>query len=481
MRRPSSASSPRAAILAIGDEIVLGQQLDTNSQWLGAELAKVGYLASEHRTVADDRGAIASALRDLAARCEAIVVTGGLGPTLDDLTRDALGDVVTPGVALVEDADALANLARWFGARGRTMSPSNRLQALRPTTARMLDNPNGTAPGLAAAVGACKVFCLPGPPREMQPMFRDFVLSALRAADDCGDGSAADDAPVILTASIAQIGLGESVAAERLGPLMERTRNPSVGTTASGGVVTARIRSEGPRRNAERALAEVVAEVHRHWAPYAFGAAASDLVPAIGALLVARGGSLAVAESCTGGLLGATIVDVAGSSAFFVGGYLTYSNALKELDLAVDSALLAAHGAVSAPVATAMARGALQRSNATCALAITGIAGPHGGTPAKPVGTVFIALAQRGATGSGTLPATSASARHFRISGDRRDVRERSALLALQWLRLELLRAQSLQANSSLPTLIWEVAEQSASQSAEHRAASAAERREPAR
>ncbi|MFO0872883.1 MAG: nicotinamide-nucleotide amidohydrolase family protein [Phycisphaerales bacterium] len=474
-----------AAILSIGDEITVGQQLDTNSMWLSGELVALGCVPVEHRTVADDRAAIASALRELGRRAsppiDAIVATGGLGPTLDDLTREALGDAIAPGEALVEDERARAHLARWLAGRGRSMPASNWRQALRPPTARMLDNPNGTAPGLAgelprADASSCAIFCLPGPPREMQPMFRDHVAPVLR---ERAKGA------VVLTATVMQVGLGESPAAELLGPLMERGRSPSVGTTASGGIVSARVRVEASADDASRAagkLSETVEAICDAWRPYVFavhpaGLAGRDLglgvhrsevasgtvalAASLGSLLVARRAMLAIAESCTGGLLGATIVDLAGSSDFLAGGFVTYSNHLKTSLLGVPAESIAAHGAVSEAVARAMALGALARTGAACALSITGVAGPGGGTDAKPVGTVFIASAVRsidratdesgGAAGAGDGP-PDVRVRRFRFTGDRRDVRERAVVMAMQMLRLQLI-------DRGEATLLWEVQE----------------------
>ncbi|HMN95146.1 MAG TPA: nicotinamide-nucleotide amidohydrolase family protein [Phycisphaerales bacterium] len=485
----------RAVILAIGDEILLGQQADTNSAWLASALAEAGFLPIEFRAVADDRAAIAEALRDGARRAEVVVSTGGLGPTLDDLTRDALCDVVDPGAALVVDADALAALQRWFEGRGRAMNPANRVQAMRPPRARMLPNPNGTAPGLAAtaalplaAHGAASAgrgvvagaprppgattafFCLPGPPREMQPMFRDHVAPALAALARATAAPGAE-ATAILVAAVAQVGLGESDAAALLGDLMRRDRVPSVGTTASGGVVTARIRIQAPRAlidEARRALEATVAEVEARWRPYAFGRDGATLVEGIRDLLLPARGMLAVAESCTGGLLGATIVDLAGSSAFFAGGLLTYTNELKRALLGVPESLLAEHGAVSEQVARSMALGAIERTGATCSIAITGIAGPDGGSALKPAGTTFVGIALRPADGTAAARSEASATteiRRFRFPGSRRDVRERAATMALQMLRLALLRrgpgaadgGAAVAPDSHGTPLLWEV------------------------
>lgn len=450
----------RAAILSVGDELLLGQQLDTNSAWLSRALCALGWSVVEHRTIGDDRAAIAATLAALAERCEAVIVTGGLGPTLDDLTREALGDLLDPGTPLLEDPAGVAHLRGWFTSRGRPLAASNLRQALRPSTASLLPNPLGTAPGLAgrlrrrwAAGGVdteagCRIFCLPGPPREMEPMFVDFVAPELHRA--C--------ARLVLTATVAQIGLGESAAADCLGDLMRRHRGaqglPSVGTTASGGVVKARIRLEcaaSERDEGQRLIEEVVEEVQRRWRPYVYACRDETLVEALAGSLRSRGLTLAVAESCTGGLLGATLVELPGISDCFRGGFITYSNALKQELLGVPRPTLDAHGAVSAPTALAMVEGCRRRSGADCAIAITGVAGPDGGSEEKPVGTVWIAIAAPPEDPSQLPPgSTAARARRFLISGTRQDIRERSVALALQMLRLEL-------SGAGATPLLWEV------------------------
>jgi nicotinamide-nucleotide amidase len=424
----------RAAILSVGDELITGQTLDTNSAWLSAALVEHGVLTVEHRTVSDDRAAISEALRSMADTADLVLISGGLGPTLDDLTREALGDVVTPGTPLVEDAVALAELDRLFRRRSRDMPVSNRRQALHPQTAALLPNRNGTAPGILAHLKDCMIIALPGPPRELQPMFREHVLPRLGA----GDGQRA-----IRTGMVRLAGLGESAAAERLGDLMHRGRNPMVGTTVSGGMVAARVRAEGPPQEAEHMLEADLREIERRWSPYAFGRGES-LAEAVASLCVQRSLRVASAESCSGGLLAASIVEVPGASRFFLGGWVTYSNAMKVAQLNVEPAVLESVGAVSAQTATQMAVGAIDRSGADYALSITGIAGPDGGTAAKPVGTVHIGLARR------ERAEVIASSRCFVISGARADIRERSVSTALQWLRLTLL------GHSDTP-LLWEV------------------------
>jgi len=414
----------RAAILSIGDELVLGQNLDTNSQWLADRLLERSIEAAEHRTIADDRTAIAASIRQLALRADLLIITGGLGPTADDLTRHALGDVLTPGEALERDPAATVHLEAIYARRPTPMPPSNRVQTMRPRGTAFLPNPHGTAMGIAGALGGCRVYCLPGPPREMQPMFRDHVAPRLELRGE---------ATVLRAAAVHQVGMGESHAAELLGEMMARTSDPLVGTTVKDAIVTARVRASGPAERAERSVAETVAEIERRWQPYAFGRDEVTLPNAVGQLLRERGLTLATAESCTGGLLGSLIVSAAGSSDYYRGGWIAYDSAMKTSQLGVPARLLDQHGAVSEAVARAMAEGARQAAGTSLAAAITGIAGPGGATGAKPVGLVFIAVS----TSAGDTSATSV--RRFEFRGDREQVRDRSAQCALQMIRFALL------------------------------------------
>jgi nicotinamide-nucleotide amidase len=412
----------RAAILSIGDELALGQNVDTNSQWLAAELAARAVHTIEHRTVADDRAAIAAAVRELAARVDALVLTGGLGPTEDDLTRAALADAL--GEELVPDEAALEWIEANFAARRITMPASNRLQAMRPRSMQCVPNPHGTAPGLVGTLERCVIAALPGPPREMQPMFRERIAPRL-PVDEGTD--------VLLTTTVHELGLGEAAAAERLGELVARDRTPLVGTTVRDMIVSARIRAAGPAEAMRAAIDGEVAEIERRWHPYVFGRDEATLAGAVGTLLARAGKKLVTAESCTGGWLGKMIVDEPGASGHYVGGWITYENALKTSALDVSSTLLSACGAVSREVAEAMASGAMAHADADFALAITGLAGPEGGSAEKPLGTVFVALASREQNGIDFVT------RRFRFPGGRSVIRERSALAALQMLRFALL------------------------------------------
>jgi nicotinamide-nucleotide amidase len=410
----------RAATLSVGDELALGQIDDTNARWIAQRLAEEGVFRSEHRTVSDDVDAIARAMRELMASNDVLLVTGGLGPTRDDLTRDALNAVVDGNAEMVADAEARTWLDRWFRGRGRPMPESNLVQALRPRSAQAIENPNGTAPALAATWKSARVWCLPGPPREMQPLVERAVVPILRQL--VGDRA-------MPTMAIHSFGLGESLLAERLGDLMRRDANPTVGTTASGSIVTARLRFDGPRAEAAERLEEIALRVESLWAPYAYGRDGRALADVALAELREREQSVAVAESCTGGLLGAMCTDVPGSSDVFVGGWIVYSNDLKERALRVPRSIIAAHGAVSEPVARELATAARTQARSTYGIGITGIAGPGGGSASKPVGTVFVGLATDGGV----------HVRRFHFPGERSTVRDRAAKSALQWLRFAAL------------------------------------------
>ncbi|MCL4219794.1 MAG: competence/damage-inducible protein A [Phycisphaerales bacterium] len=406
-----------ASIIASGDELVLGQKLDTNSQCIADRLVSHGLQVREHVTVPDDQAALVEALRRAAATSQLVIVTGGLGPTADDLTRQALAELL--GENLVMDEDALRTLEGWFTSRGRTMPPGNRVQAMRPASARMLTNEHGTAPGLhAVCEGRCDLYCLPGPPREMIPLLEREVMGHLRVAP----------ALACRTQAIHTFGRGESDVAALLADLMDRARHPLVGTTASLGVVSVRIRASGP--SAEALIAQTAAEVRRRLGPVVLDG--EHLAAEVITRLRAAGRTVGTVESCTGGMLGQFITEVPGASDVFAGGLVTYANEQKVALAGVPKHILDREGAVSRACAVAMAEGGRERLGTDHALSITGIAGPDGGTPGKPVGTVWIALASGGAP---------TDARRFLFRGSRSAIRTWSGMSALAMLRLRLIGA----------------------------------------
>ena len=420
----------RAIILSIGDELVLGQSLDSNSKWLSEQFLARGVRPVRHTTIEDDRDTIAAELTRAAAEADLVITTGGLGPTADDLTRAALAKAM--GTDLETDPDAMAQVEGWYASRGRTMPEANRVQGLRPAGAISLENTNGTAPGMSAELTNADIYCLPGPPREMRPMFERFIVPDLRPASPAK------------TRLLRTFGLGESRVAELLGDLMDRARNPLVGTTAQAGVVTVRMRWEGQGGGPELELTE--REVRTRLGAAVVTPVGGDgehgLADVVVALLRERGERLAVVESCTGGLVGQKVTAVAGSSSAFCGGWVTYTNAMKAGQVGVPEGYFpevreGAPGAVSGEVAQAMAVGGMQRAaweigaapGVDHCLAVTGIAGPDGGTAEKPVGTVWICRASR----DGTV-----DCRRFVFGGGREAVREWSAAAALGMLRLKL-------------------------------------------
>jgi competence/damage-inducible protein CinA-like protein len=419
-----------AVILSTGDELVLGQTVDTNSAWLSQQLAAIGCAVAAHVTIADDQAVIQRAISEAAATADFLIVTGGLGPTLDDLTRQAIAGVLNVPLELSESA--LAQITEYFRSRGRPMAAINRVQAMLPRGANLIENKHGTAPGIDAiyktGTHSCRIFCTPGVPSEMMHMFHRSIAPQLSAAGGGG---------VILSRTLHTFGIGESIIGEMLGPLMDRTRNPSVGTTVSGFGVSLRINARFSDRNAaERELDRTSKECSAVLGALIYGQDEQTLAGIVGELLLSAPDgprSVAVAESLTGGLVAKMLTDVPGSSRYFQRGWVTYSNEAKTQMLGVDPDLFTRHGAVSEPVVLAMAAGARRQSKADYALALSGVAGPDGGSPEKPVGTVCIALEHP----------TGALARTFRLVGDRFAIRDRSAKTALSLLRYQLLGISS--------------------------------------
>ncbi len=420
----------RAIVISIGDELVLGQTVDTNAAWLSAQLAERGILTHSRLVLPDDKDFIAVSLKDAAATEDLVIISGGLGPTADDLTRDAVAEVM--GVGFELHKPSLANVERRFAARGAVMPASCSIQAMIPAGAAALENSCGTAPGLKARIGRAVVYVVPGVPSEMKAMFINRIAPDL-AACSC---SAQSPGGFICVMTINTFGCGESDVAGRLRELMDRKRNPSVGTTVSGGIVSVRLRGEfSTREEANRELEKTAWTVRERLGCAVFGDESETLQDAVGRLLAARGRTVATAESCTAGLLGKMITDPAGASGWYAGGWIVYSNRLKNEQLGVPLETLEREGAVSERVARCMAVEALLRAGADYSLALTGIAGPGGAVPGKPVGTVWVALGTRGEDGAACATASS-----FIFPGERDVVRDRAAKTALNMLRLELLR-----------------------------------------
>jgi nicotinamide-nucleotide amidase len=415
----------QAVILSIGDELVLGQNIDTNSAYLSQHLAGRGIGTLYHQSVADDLAAITKAIHEAAQTVELVIITGGLGPTEDDLTRQALADAM--GVDLVEHQPSIDAITAMYAKRGKAMPERNRVQALHPRGTDVIPNHWGTAPGIHAKLHKADIYAMPGVPREMYSIYENLIAPAIERLS--GDRQA------ILTHKINTFGLGESDVAQKLGPLMDRSRNPKVGTTVSDAIVAVRLRSEfNTTDEARRQLDDTIQQVRQILGPVIFGEQDQTLAQSLVAMLLERKLVLATAESCTAGLIAKMVTDVPGCSDIFAGGWVTYTNAMKASQLGVDEQTLAIHGAVSEPVARQMALGAINASNADFALSTTGLAGPTGGTPEKPVGTVWIGLAVR----DRAADQVTVEAREYVISGNRDDIRDRASKCALQMLRFHL-------------------------------------------
>jgi nicotinamide-nucleotide amidase len=409
----------KAEIIAIGSELVSGQSLDTNSQWLSRALGMLGVTVHFHSAIGDDLSENLGAFRIAIERADLIITSGGLGPTQDDLTREALAAVA--GVGLVEDPGALEAIQAMFARRNRVMSERNRVQALFPEGAEPLANAIGTAPGIAMKVGKASIACLPGVPNEMKRMFDDQVVPWLAR-----QGLATRR---IVHRKINLFGKGESeIEAEAL-DLTARGRVPEVGITASEATIAFRISAEGATDEEARALIEPTAAlIYERFADLIIGEGSEDVVDALVRELARTGRTIATAESCTGGLLAQTITSVPGVSPHYPGGLVTYSARAKTDLLGVPDALLEEFGAVSPEVAAEMARRVRDRFGVDLGLAVTGVAGPETDDPRHPVGLVYLGLA------------TSAEVRTRKLElgpEQPRDViRKRAAKQALNWARL---------------------------------------------
>jgi nicotinamide-nucleotide amidase len=407
-----------AAIVSTGDELVVGKTLDTNGHWLINQLTDLEVQVMCQITVGDVKSEIIWALRAAAAKAPLVILTGGLGPTDDDLTRFALSELA--GVCLLEHADSIRRIESFFKSLNRPMNDRNRIQAMMPEGAEVLDNPTGTAPGIKMAIKGTTIFALPGVPREMKLMYANYIQPWV----------ASQVRRTMYRRRLHCIGVGESDLVHRINDLVTARPEVTFGTTANEGIIS--IGLACPDKSSLDALEQAICE---RLGPFIFGRDKDTLPGVVGELLKQRDQKLATAESCTGGLIGKMMTDVAGSSEYYLGGVVCYSNELKMRQLGVPEEMLKAHGAVSPQVAEAMARGALEKTGADWSVAVTGIAGPGGGTEAKPVGLVYIAVA--GVSGYGQV-------KEFRYPDfGRETVRLRSAVWALDLLRQALMDPQN--------------------------------------
>lgn len=402
------------AIVSLGTEVVRGELVNTNSQWLAEALSDDGFEVSEMVCVADDRAQISQCLKRLAEHNDAILCTGGLGPTTDDVTTDAVAELL--GRELVLDEASLEQIRERFRRAGRSMAPSNEKQARFPAGARILVNLEGTAPGFALSIGQAEAYFMPGVPREMRAMFDKHIRGSLPRSH--GD--------YVHQIRLNTFGLPESSVNDALLGI-EAEHGIVLGYRAHFPEIQVKVLARGPDKTTTEARAQRAAEAVRQrlGSAIVFSHGTTSLAAAVGELLERRGLMLGLAESCTGGLVAQLITENAGSSAYFAGGVVSYSNRVKHEILGVPERLIETFGAVSQPVAEAMAQGAHRVLNASVALALTGVAGPSGGSEEKPVGTVHIAVFD----GSSLLHEKSF------FPGTRQQVQLRSAFKGLSLVR----------------------------------------------
>jgi nicotinamide-nucleotide amidase len=405
----------KAEIIAIGSELLTPLRTDTNSLWLTERLNSVGIQVKAKTIVGDDESRLEEAIKDALRRSDLIISTGGLGPTEDDITRKVFARVTARQLLL--DYDVLAEIRQRFASRGYQMTPNNERQALIPTGATVLPNPNGTAPGIKMNQDGKLIILLPGPPREMKPMFNDHVWPEL---EKMSRGIR------ISTRTLRVTGLGESAMDDLIAPVYRHYTNPA--TTVLFTDSDLEIHLTASAETAQRAevladeLAEKLADKLGH---YVYSTNGESMEEVVGHRLALKGYTIATAESCTGGLIAERITRIPGASQYFLGGIVSYTEGAKSALLGVGPELLERRGVVSGDVAEAMAGGAKQRFGSTIGLSITGIAGPGGGTEQTPVGTVYVGIADDVGTQN----------RRLILPGDRHLIRWRASQAALEMVR----------------------------------------------
>jgi nicotinamide-nucleotide amidase len=409
-----------AEIIAIGSELLTARFKDTNSLYLTEQLNAIGIPVVLKMIVGDDEHYLEQAVRGSLERTPLLITIGGLGPTEDDVTRKVVARVLQR--QLILNDEILDRLQRRFKSRGIEMPANNARQALVPTGADVLENNHGTAPGLWLTAGTNHVILLPGPPSELKPMFEAFCMPRLQELA----GGVALARCVFRTACVP-----ESTLDARIAPIYLKYRNPETTVLAKPGQVEVRLTARGKNKEeAERLLRELGEQIDQELDEFIFARSEQSLEEVVGMYLVMKNATISTAESCTGGMVAERLTNVAGSSRYFLSGVICYSNQSKMELAGIPPLLLEMQGAVSAEVARGLAEGVRQRAGTTIGVGVTGIAGPDGGSAAKPVGTVHIAVA----TPSGT------EHRQYLYPGDRERVRWQASQAALDMVRRELMR-----------------------------------------
>ena len=408
-----------AEIIAIGSELLTPDRTDTNSLWLTEKLNGIGIEVKLKTIVGDDDARLEEAIRDALRRSSIVITTGGLGPTEDDITRKIAARAMSR--RLIFNEKVLEEIRARFQSFGRAMPEINSRQAMVIEGAEVLPNPNGSAPGMFLEHDNRSVVLLPGPPREMKPMFENFVLQKLT--------SRAGDVRVVRRV-LRVAGMGESAVDERIAPVYTQYKNPQTTILFNRSEIEIHLTAQAKtEREAELLLDGLAGQIEERLGQSIFAFRGEKMEEVVGLRLAVGGFTLAVAESCTGGLISQRLTEVAGSSVYFMEGVVAYSNEAKTRTLYVDPELIQTHGAVSAEVAEAMAEGVRRRAGADFGISVTGIAGPGGGSEDKPVGLVYIALADDAHT----------EHRKLQIPGDRHLIRWRASQAALDLLRRRLI------------------------------------------
>lgn len=410
----NKAQAMNVGLITIGDEVLIGQIINKNAAWIAEHVTSIGGRVIEHCTVADDSGQLVATIDRLRSSCDVLLLTGGLGPTHDDITKPVLTEYFNDTLEVSEEW--MQHLHAWMQQRGRAVTERNAGQALKPTTAQLLSNPLGTAPGLLFDRDGIMIVAMPGVPSEMKGIMLDHVLPNLRERID------AEGVETTEYLTLMSTGIAESNLADVIGDPSQFLGTSTLAFLPNYLGVRMRIGARGASSAERREELFRVRDVLMQKAgKYVFGEGDTTLAEVLGGMLKERGETLSVAESCTGGLLGSMLTDVHGSSSWFVGGFIPYANAAKVRDLGVRESSLEQYGAVSEQVARQLSEGAKRITGSTYAISITGIAGPGGGTEEKPVGTVWISVAG---------PSNTVAFRH-QFGSDRRINRERSAGAAL--------------------------------------------------
>jgi nicotinamide-nucleotide amidase len=409
----------RAEIISVGTELLLGQIVDTNAPHLSKALSALGIDLFYRVTVGDNPERLADTLRTALSRSDVVITIGGLGPTQDDLTKETIAEVI--GEPMVMDPESEKAIREFFALRGVPTVPSNLKQALKPASGMVIPNAMGTAPGIVAEKDGKIVAAFPGPPAEFIPMVDNFLIPYLTR-------KTAGHPSVIVSRTLRVVGIGESAAEDKIKDLLDSV-NPTIAPYAKSGEVHFRITAKAPNAKAAAPMIESLeAKARERLGDFIYGIDEDNLETVIVRMLIERRLTLAMAESCTGGHISNRITNVPGSSHTFLASVVTYSNKAKTDFLDVPAEMIKAHGAVSSEVAEAMALGASARTGADIAVGVTGIAGPDGGTPEKPVGLVYIGL---------KTPDGITSTRNI-YGGGRLQIKERAAQTALNLIRMYL-------------------------------------------